>query len=761
MAITDASLLMPPAFEDGLTVWSSQDGTPGSATYDGATNAAIVPADQDFGSCLELLKTTATQKLRYMGETPLVAGCYLKISARVKAISGNLPSVRIAGWAGAAGGGHVGGLVEVGASTTLTAYGDIVTVEAIVGAGGRTGVSMIWGTDPVYGHFGLDLTGPNGGVVRIDDFVIEDVTSDYVREMLDIVDVKDFGAVGDGVTDDLDAFNAADAAANGRTVLVPEGVFRVASHMTFDSHVRFHGTLNMNPEHRLMCLRDFELNTYIDAFGNEVDGFKKAFQALLQFNDHDSLDMNGRKVDLSAPLDMQAIVDNRTSFATRRVIRNGTFAALTSTAWDTGVVTSSASYATSAARTLSNVTNVANIEVGSLVEGTGVGREVYVRDKDVAAQTITLSADLYDAQGTQVFTFRRFRYLMDFSGFSSLSAFNFENCDWLCSGRASAIMLAKEGLIFHLKSCFVTRPKDRGITSIGRGCQGMLLDQCNFASDETSMKAQDRVSIGLNTNANDLKIRDCRAMAFRHFAVIGGSGNVLVGNHWFQGDSEPDGVRLAGIVMTKTNVKTLITGNYIDNASIEWGNEQDAFPDQLNEFSFGGLTITGNHFTTIDAANWFRFLVVKPYGTNHFIDGLYMSGNVFKCISGNIGRIEGVDTSIADLKKNTMRNITITGNTFNGVDVKTQNPATISHTQSSKASNWLVDFSTYLPFDGWARFIDSFVLHNAVTNTGGGNVYHTPYFSTQQGADQKSIRVNWPENVSGKVFVTARIDNPA
>ena len=124
-AITEGLLLMPPPFSGGLDVWSSEDGTPGSATYDGATNAAFVPADQDFGGCLELVKTEDTQKLRYMGETPLLPGCYLRVTARVKAISGNLPSVRIAGWAGQSGGGNVTGLVETGPGVALHRYGEV------------------------------------------------------------------------------------------------------------------------------------------------------------------------------------------------------------------------------------------------------------------------------------------------------------------------------------------------------------------------------------------------------------------------------------------------------------------------------------------------------------------------------------------------------------------------------------------------------------------------------------------------------------
>ena len=40
-----------------------------------------------------------------------------------------------------------------------------------------------------------------------------------------------------------------------------------------------------------------------------------------------------------------------------------------------------------------------------------------------------------------------------------------------------------------------------------------------------------------------------------------------------------DGARLAGLVLTKPNVKSVITGNYIDNTFIEWTNEHDAEPD--------------------------------------------------------------------------------------------------------------------------------------------------------------------------------------
>lgn len=66
-AITQGIVFMPPPFAAGLDQWSSGDGRPGSDTYEDALNAALVPADQDFGGALELQKVESEQRLRYMG----------------------------------------------------------------------------------------------------------------------------------------------------------------------------------------------------------------------------------------------------------------------------------------------------------------------------------------------------------------------------------------------------------------------------------------------------------------------------------------------------------------------------------------------------------------------------------------------------------------------------------------------------------------------------------------------------------------------
>lgn len=757
-AITDGVVFMPPAFANGLDVWSSQDGTPGQDTYDGAANAAFEPADQDFGGCLELQKVEATQKLRYMGETPLLPGCYLRITARVKAISGNLPNVRIAGWAGGAGGVHVAGLTEVGSSVTLSQYGEVVEVSAIVGAGQRGGVDMIWGAEPLYGHFGLDLTGPTGGIVRIDDIIIEDITSAFLRSMMPWVDVRDYGALGDGTTDDLAAFEAADADANGRTVLVPAGQYFLSDSMTFEHKVTFEGTVVMPDEAIFGLTRNFDLPAYIDAFGDEVLAFKKAFQSLLNGAQHESLDMAGRRVELSEPIDMHAAVPNRQTYATRRVIRNGQFYAESGAGWDEEVVTSLGSYSLSNPKQLTGVVNVANIAVGSLVEGTGVGREVYVRAKNEATQEITLNTELYDADGTQTFTFRRFKYILDFSGFDQIDKLGLEGIEFQSNSQCSGIMLAPSGLAFRISDCFFTRPRDRAITSPGEGCQGLLIDRCQFLSDESDVLSQDRISIVLNTQGNDVKLRDNRSTRFRHFALLGGSGSIITGNHFFQGDNASSGLRLAGIAFTKTNCRAIVNGNYVDNCFIEWTNEHDSAPDYSSELSFSQLNVSDNVFLAGHVVPWFSFIVVKPYGVNHYINHVVVQGNLFRTIGGNIDRVERVDTSFADLDHDRAVNVTFSNNMYKLINCATHNPLLVNHEQVTAANVWTVDGAPHLPFGGFARNVESVQPIGALKTAANADHYEQPYVNLKAGPNDNQVEVVFSQPVSGEVALKLRMD---
>ena len=762
-AITDGLTLMPAPFSAGLNTWTSGDGRPGGATYENAANAAFVPADQDFGGCLEMVKTGSNQRLRYMVPTPYQVGLYLRVTARVKAVSGNLPTVAISGLALNTGGTGIGGLTEFGPSVTLTTYGKVETISAIIGSGNRSGVDMVWGTTPVGAHLGLTLTGPNGGTVRIDDIEIEDVTSFFQHQMMDWLDVRDSGAVGNGTTNDAAAFAAANAAAlaSGRTVLVSAGTYALNGNVTMTAPVRFEGTVVMPDANRLSLSRNFDLETYTAAFGSEALGFRKALQALFHFTDHVVLDLGGRTVTLDAPIDVAALAGlTGASFVARRVIDNGQLLAVNNAAWATSSVSSQATYSTNNPETLTGVANIANIQVGALVSGTGIARETYVRSKNVAAGTVQLSLPAGAASGTRNYTFTRYQYMLDFSGFGRLDKFELTGLEMSCDGFCSGIMLPPVGIVTRIHGCVVDKPKDRALTSIGTGCQGLIVDECQFLSNEQALLAQDRFSVCMNINANDAKIRDNRIVRFKHFCIAHGSGHVVMGNHFFQGDPERPGVRQAGIIFTGINVKSTLSGNYIDNCFIELTNEREADPNWNNQFSFGGLTITGNVFTTLGAMPSFAWLVVTPYGTGHYIQGLSVTGNTFRAVNGNINRAEKVDTTFADLDRSRFRNIVIHGNNWNGVNQPVYNPVVINHQQNSSSTVWTVDGAAVLPFDGWARIVPSLVAQGPISG-GGTTRYDMPYVEIEQGPAKNRVNLRWPVAVTGRVQVTMRADQPS
>ncbi|MCL1629777.1 glycoside hydrolase family 55 protein [Roseibaca sp. V10] len=759
MAVTQGLDLMPSPFAAGLDVWSQTTGRPGTPTYDSAAFAAFVPSDPDFDGCLEVQKVSATTRLRWMVELPITPGAYLRVRARVKGMAGVFPDVAVAAWVGNQGGTELTALPATGPATALTSYGEIVEISAIIGTGARAGVDMVWNTDARRAHFGLNLTGPTGGIIRIDDIIIEDVTNAYSADLLGVVDVLDYGAKGDGTTDDHAAFLAAISAAGTRRLLVPEGTFRIDSDLTIPGPVTFRGTLVMPDSALLILHHDFTLPAYEAALGNDVAGFRKGLQALFYTNQHIAFDMMGGRVNLTAPIDLRSLVgfDNAN---VHLVLQNGQLRAADVGNWDTVTTTRVATYNPANPFLLSGISNVAGIPVGARLSGVGVGREIYVRARNTAAGTLTLSQPLHGGAGTQNFTFERYQYLLDCSGFSNLSNFECRDIEFLCRGRASAVMLPEGGSITRFTDCDFDRPKDRGITSIGRGCQGLTVDRCQFASSQMPLRAQDRTVIAFNTNNNDAKIRNNRAVLWAHFGVMGGTGHIITGNHFFAGDDEAQGIRQAGLVLTDVNLKTTITGNYIDNCFIELSNEYAPEPNFSGGFSFGGLTVTGNIFIASGVAPWFNWIVLRPLGSGQFVQGLHVSGNVFRTVGNRIDRVDAVDTTFGSLDYTRFRNVIFDNNAYNGVDYPTESPCVVLHDQNTDATTWVVDTGDKLPFGGWARTVSSVVMEGRAQDASNATRYEMPYVEITQGPNSDRVNLRWPAATRGRAVVTVRVDRP-
>ncbi|MBC7738184.1 MAG: right-handed parallel beta-helix repeat-containing protein, partial [Candidatus Saccharibacteria bacterium] len=193
---------------------------------------------------------------------------------------------------------------------------------------------------------------------------------------------------------------------------------------------------------------------------------------------------------------------------------------------------------------------------------------------------------------------------------------------------------------------------------------------------------------------------------------------------------------------------------------IELSNEQDDQPNYSSEYTFGGLTISGNIFTAADVAPWFRWLVITPRGTGHSLNGYIVANNAFRVVGSSCDRIEMVDTTFATLEFDSFRNVVFENNTFNGVSQPSLSPVLVQHTQNTAADTWSVDAADYLPFGSWARNVTSLVAEGAITNTANAAQYVMPYTLVQQGAGKNLASLKWPVPVKGIMQVTLRCDNP-
>ena len=750
--------IMPLPFSEGLDNWSSGNGTANTPDYTAQTYSGYVPADQDFGGCLEIYTESRSQQLRYMTQTAFGPETYLKVVTRVKLISGPKPSVRIAGFPRNRFGSQAVGEPQSAPQVFIPEYGTVYEISTIIGPSARADVGIVWSTAVETAHIGLDIIGATGTVLRVDDIEITNVANDLVDQKLARLDVRDYGAVGDGVTDNYNACVAASRAASGRTLYVPKGTFKIGCSLSIDAPIIFEGKLDMLSNSYLALTESFDLPSYISAFKDEEAGFEKALQALFATSSHAVLDMKGRRVTINRPIDVAGAVDGTTNFDKRRVVQNGQISIQGREAWLAQAQTSTASYSPSDGDMLRNVASVASIQVGSPVTGTGVGREVYVKEVDIAARTVRLSSGLYGVNGTQSFTFTRFQYVMDFSGFQRLNFFELKDVQFDLDGKANGVLLPKGGRLFQFHGCRFNAPKERVITSFANGCQGMTLTDCMFVSDESGTKASLRESIVLNANKNDVKIKNCWAQHFRHFLVLSGQNNLVTGNHFFQGDAIAVGSRTAGIVLAHANTMSTISNNYIDNCYVEWTNEHEAGGDYSGTYGFSALSMTGNVCLVSDVFDWFTFLTIKPYGKNHILSDLTVADNMFRAVGQRIDRIERVDTSFADLNHASTVNVHFMRNTFNAVSTETQNPLVIEHAQNSPSSTWRVSTSNRLPFGGRALRVLNFAPRGAMQDSSSRNVYHMPHVYDERGTGAKDVDLTFPVTTKGSMTVTISSD---
>ncbi len=560
------------------------------------------------------------------------------------------------------------------------------------------------------------------------------------------VDVRTFGAIGDGTADDSLAFERAAAAAGPAGIVVPAGTFRLSRDVVFEVPVRLLGTISQPAGRHAVFLRNLDYSSYCAAFG-EREALGRALRALFAVAGAASLDLEGRTLVLSRPLDVARAAGTRRS-AGRKGVRNGTFAVAPGPAWEPETIRARARFDPTGPAELRDVAPGARIAPGALVSGPGLGRAVHVRDRDVEGRTVGLCLPGWGDAEIARYEFRRYRYALDFSGFDDLPDVALEDVRLDLGGAAGGILLPERHRRFRGIRLVVEAPAGQGLSGLGRGTSGLDLDQCRF-------EAAGAEAVALASGGASVRLRGCVFDGFETAAILSGRGHLVSGCRFVGGGG---GGRSTGLCLTRREPRCQVVGNAFDGCGIRWSDEHESRFDAGRKAGFGGLGLLGNSFEATDAAEHESWLTIRAHRRTQPIRDLAVIGNTFAAIGGRSDRVERVCASGARLDLTRMRRIDWHGNTCRGVLVPAANPVTRQFRLRIPTRIWTLDPGGALPFGAVASEIVA-VTAVDLRNAAGDPVGEMP--SVEVDALSGRLRARFPLPVSGALRVTIRCDGAA
>lgn len=493
------------------------------------------------------------------------------------------------------------------------------------------------------------------------------------------------------------------------------------------------------------------IGPYLSAYANNPDSaLAAALKELFSGDSSSTLDLEGRTITLNGPVDVaQAAAKTSSSVFCR--ITNGILT-ISQDVPNQSVTKQGQLQALALTMTLSSTQGIVR---GMHISGPGLSRETYVTEvingTDIGINTYAISA-----QTNQQYTFTKFGYLLDFSGFNQLSRLSIDHVNFSLRGMVSGIMMGSDGIANHIESNWILDPKNRGITDFNSGARGISINNNEMVSNATAYADSLRYPVAITISNNDPKIRSNRIAMFRHAMIIHGGGALITGNHWWQG---VENARTAGLIFTGRRVKGLVDGNYVDNNWIELSNESAA----ANTTPIGRISIVGNHFTNAwqgDSAAQFSWIRIAPYTVDAPVAGILVTGNTFISLQATVLRSESVDATNGSVNLTNFEDVYFSDNTWEKVTYRTYNPLTVQRVipPGQEITNVVFQTEKAVPFGAQINAVTSVGLNN-MRNPDGTEAY-LPYNSYPGSmlSNKSRMQVRFPTPCSGTITVTGTVN---
>lgn len=626
------------------------------------------------------------------------------------------------GYAGSRGFTGVSGYT--GSAGTYGYTGSASTVAGYSGSTGSRGYSGSASTVAGYtGSSGLGYTG-SVGLGDIGYTGSASTVAGYTGSAGTVfVTPELYGAVGDGTTDDRTAI--VDAFASGQTVIITKPHRIAGSNLTITSGTAsFIGEGRLIPETGIQVAftgnvrigsngaapfdisqgGTFRTSTASDTRGPSLkisnyipsnqsstvqdEGFRQAIKDLFNLNYY-NLDLEGRTITLTSTVDIGSVTGLVSSSNIWKKISNGQISLDSTFSTNSPTSTGTKSATLTKGSAVVTVGSTSNLSIGMEVTGTGIPLGTFILSID-SLTGFTLTNKVYSS-GSVTISWKKHAFALDFSGFTTLSRFTFENIVFDLNNEGSGYFSSKNDDIVETHACRYQNPESYAYCQWAEG-GGSIIINSDFVSGQYALDPLNRTRIGVLIGG-DSRVMNNRWTYFKHAIVFRGGTTQFIGNHPFAGSVNDPVPHTAGIIYQQYG-RHVFTGNYVDNGWVELRNDVYAYNDDAN---IGGFSAVDNLWTSTNQDDALEsFIVLAPYAPSSVLKDVVIIGNIFRPLTSGGGAkmnyATQIDTTYGDVDKTLTVGCVMRDNTFDGRDassniVYTQaNPAIIKITPTSGVS---------------------------------------------------------------------------